>query len=75
MQKASRYVPVSLLKQAIRGKAYKDPKGSSAKMYYERIYINNTPYNLEVLYDSKTKTIYHFEYARKAMGPLKKLKK
>ena len=75
MQNPARYVPVSLLKSTIRGKAYKDPKGSSAKFYYSRIYINNKPYNLEVLYDTKTKTIYHFEYARKAMGHLGKIKK
>ncbi|WP_156187507.1 hypothetical protein [Peribacillus loiseleuriae] len=32
--------------------------------------IEDMKYNLEVLYDKTTNTIYHFEYARKAMGPL-----
>ena len=31
---------------------------------------NGKMYNLEVLYDETTNTIYHFEYARKAMGEL-----
>lgn len=75
MENKARYVPVHLLKQAIKNKGYKDPRGSKAKMHYAVIYINKKKYNLEVLYDKKTNTVLHFEYARKAMGPLKALKK
>lgn len=41
-----------------------DPRGSNAMMYY------TTMYNLEVLYDEISNTVYHFEYARKVMGNL-----
>ncbi|ACA38666.1 hypothetical protein J2D69_02700 [Lysinibacillus sphaericus] len=75
MANPARQVPASLLKQALKGKPYPDPRGSSANMYYTTIYINGKKYNLEVLYDKKTQTIFHFEYARKAMGPLKKIPK
>ncbi|WP_419095929.1 RHS repeat domain-containing protein [Niallia tiangongensis] len=75
MENPGRYVPVNILKQALKGKGYKDPKGSSAKMYYTTMYKNGKKYNLEVLYDKKSNTIYHFEYARKSMGPLKQIPK
>ena len=47
-----------------------DPSGSSATMYYTTMYKNGKMYNLEVLYDEVTNMVYHFEYARKAMGNL-----
>ena len=64
-------VPVQTLQDAIRyGEAMPDPSGSSATMYYTTMYKNGKMYNLEVLYDEVTNMVYHFEYARKAMGNL-----
>lgn len=75
MNNPSRALPVQTLKDAINhGHSLPDPRGSSATMYYTQIQINGKLYNLEVLYDAPTNTIYHFEYARKAMGNLPKIK-
>ena len=64
-------VPVQTLQDAIRyGEAMPDPSGSSATMYYTTMYKNGKMYNLEVLYDEISNTVYYFEYARKAMGNL-----
>ncbi|APM40669.1 hypothetical protein [Clostridium kluyveri] len=46
-------------------------KAAKVKDKPELIYRSGSSmYNLEVLYHEQTNTIYHFEYARKAMGPL-----
>lgn len=47
-----------------------DPRGASATMYYTTMYKNGKMYNLEVLYDEVTNTVYHFKYVRKARGNL-----
>lgn len=39
-------------------------------MYYSVIERNNTMYNIEVLYNENTNTIYHFKYCSEALGPL-----
>ena len=71
MGESARQVPVQTLQDAIRhGQAMPDPRGSNATMYYTTMYKNGKMYNLEVLYDETTNTVYHFEYARKAMGNL-----
>ena len=71
MGESGRQVPVQTLQDAIRyGEAMPDPSGSSATMYYTTMYKNGKMYNLEVLYDEFTNMVYHFEYARKAMGNL-----
>jgi len=71
MDEAGRTVPIQTLQDAIRyGEAFADPRGSSAIMYYTTMMKNRKLYNLEVLYDNATNTVYHFEYARKAMGNL-----
>lgn len=75
MKYPNRFVPSQILKQATKGKAYKDPRGSKAKMYYTTMYKNGKKYNLEVLYNKKDNKIYHFMYTRKALGPLKAIKK
>lgn len=76
MNNPDRYVPVLALKQAIKeGKAYKDPRGSKALMYYSTMYRNGKKYNLEVLYDTATNTVFHFMYDTRAMGPLPKINK
>lgn len=46
-------------------------RGSNVTMiYYTTMYKNGKMYNLEVLYDEISNTVYYFEYARKAMGNL-----
>ena len=76
MGESARQVPVQTLQDAIRyGEALPDPRGSSATMYYITMTKNGKRYNLEVLYDETTNSVYHFEYARKAMGNLPVIKK
>ena len=75
MAESGRQVPVQTLQDAIKGgEALPDPRGSSATMYYTTMYKNGKMYNLEVLYDKTTNTVFHFEYARKAMGNLPAIK-
>ena len=65
MQNSGRYVPVQTLQDGIKyGVASPDPQGTSATMYNSTMYKNGTAYNLEVLYDGTTNTIYHFLYYR-----------
>ena len=71
MGEGERQVPMQTLQDAIRyGEAMPDPRGSNATMYYTTMYKNGKMYNLEVLYDEISNTVYHFEYARKPMGNL-----
>ena len=42
---------------------------------YTTMTKNGKTYNLEVLYDKASNTVYHFEYARKTMGNLPQIKK
>ena len=71
MGESGRQVPIQTLQDAIRyGDAMPDPRGSNTTMYYTTMYKNGKMYNLEVLYDEISNTVYHFEYARKAMGNL-----
>lgn len=71
MGEVGRQVPVQTLQDAIRyGMAMPDPRGSNAIMYYTTIYKNGKKYNLEVLYNKSTNTVYHFEYTRRAIGSL-----
>ena len=75
MGEEGRQVPIQTLQDAIRGgDALPDPRGSSATMYYTTMFKNGKMYNLEVLYDKAKNTVYHFEYARKAMGNLPAIK-
>ena len=76
MGESGRQVPIQTLQDAIKyGEALPDPRGSSATMYYITMAKNGKTYNLEVLYDKASNTVYHFEYARKAMGNLPQIKK
>lgn len=71
MDEAGRFVPVQIQQAVIKyGKEFPDPRGSQAKMYYDVMYREGKKYNIEVLYDAATNTVYHFEFARKAMGHL-----
>ena len=76
MGESGRQVPIQTLQDTIRyGEGLPDPRGSSATMYYATMTKNGKTYNLEVLYDKASNTVYHFEYARKAMGNLSQIKK
>jgi len=74
MGEAARYVPIQILKQAIKGRSYLDPQRSSSKMFYTTMWKNGHKYNLEVLYNKATNTILHFMYTPKAIGPLPRIK-
>jgi hypothetical protein len=76
MDNPNRYIPVQLMKDVIENsKSIPDPRGSNALMYYDVFYRTNKKYNIEVLYDKPSNTIYHFEYHRKEIGSLKSIKK
>lgn len=66
MKEQGRFVPVQTLIDAIKyGTPNLDPKGSDAIMYTIEIMKNGKIYNLEVLYDIATNTIWHFAYKSK----------
>ena len=76
MNEAERFVPVQILSDIINSsKAFPDPRGSKAVMYYSQIWVNGRVYNAEVLYDKTSKTIYHFKYTRDEIGNLPKILK
>ena len=63
MNEQGRRVPISILGDAIRyGSESPDPRGSQALQYEIQMYRNGSPYNLTVVFDWKTNTIYHFQY-------------
>lgn len=75
MEESARHVPMQTLQDAIRyGEALPDPQGSEALMYYTAMYKDGKMYNLEVLYDEVTNTVYHFKYTREAIGNLPAIK-
>ena len=76
MDDYARSVSVQVLQETIKtGKSIPDPRGSSAKMYYKVIEKNGKKYNLEVLYDVKTNTVWHFKYTQDSIGNLPKILK
>jgi hypothetical protein len=63
MNEPGRFVPIQTLIDAIRyGTANPDPRGSQAVMYTIEMIKNGKAYELEVLYDQASNTIYHFLY-------------
>ena len=65
MANPARAVPISLLDATIKGsKGVADPRGSKALMYYSELWKNGEKYNLEVLHDKATNSIWHFKYSR-----------
>ena len=71
MGERGRQVPIKTLQDAIKySEALPDTRGWRATMTK-----NGKLYNLEVLYDKASNTVYHSEYARKAMGNLPQIKK
>ena len=66
MTEPGRVVPVQILEQAIKGsKGVVDPRGSRALMHTTEMWRNGKVYNLEVLYDESTNSIWHFKYYTK----------
>ena len=63
MNDPDRFVPVETLIQAIKdGVARPDPQGTEAIMYTIEMFRNGKAYELEVLYDKASNTIWHFLY-------------
>jgi len=64
MQEPGRAVPVQILDETIKGsKGVADPRGSRALMHSIEMWRNGKPYQLDVLYDNTTNTIWHFQYS------------
>ncbi len=64
MANPGRAVPVQILEQAIKGsKGMVDPMGSRALMHTTEMWKNGKAYNLEVLYDKTSNSIWHFKYS------------
>ncbi|TLU98952.1 FG-GAP-like repeat-containing protein [Dyadobacter luticola] len=71
----ARKVPIHILDDVIKNtKGFADPGGSNALMHYQQIWKNGKPYNLEVLYDKASNSIWHFKYDTRALGPLSPIK-
>ena len=65
MTNPGRAVPIQILREAIEGApGLADPKGSRALMHTIEMFRNGKAYNLEVLYDKISNSIWHFEYFR-----------
>nr|WP_199156977.1 hypothetical protein [Pedobacter sp. ASV2] len=63
MANSGRAVPIQTLEQAIKStKGVLDPRGSRALMHTTEMFKNGKAYNLEVLYDKATNSIWHFKY-------------
>ncbi len=72
----ARKVPLQIMDDVIKNtKGLPDPRGSKALMHYSRMTKNGKSYNLEILYDKGSNSIWHFQYGRGAMGPLKAIPK
>ena len=65
MENPNRSVPVQILREAIEGTpGLPDPRGSRALMHTTEMWKNGKQYNLEVLYDKSTNSIWHFKYSK-----------
>jgi hypothetical protein len=63
MTDPARYVPVEMLDEAIKSsKGLPDPGGSRALMHRSVMIKNGKTYQLNVLHDKQTNTIWHFHY-------------
>lgn len=68
MDEAGRFVPIQILDDVIKTtKGIPDPKGSRAIMHTIEMVKNGKSYNLDILHDKKTNSIWHFQYS-----PIKK---
>ena len=63
MLEKERTVPIQILQQAIKySKGKPDQRGSKALLHTIEMWKNGKPYNLEVLYDEASNSIWHFKY-------------
>ncbi len=63
MTEPGRAVPIQILEQAIKGtKGIADPKGSRALMHSAEMWRNGKAYQLNILYDKETNSIWHSQY-------------
>lgn len=64
MTESGRKVPLQILDDVIKTtKGLPDPAGSGALMHYSPMWRNGKLYNLEVLYDKASNSIWHFKYS------------
>jgi RHS repeat-associated protein len=64
MANPGRAVPIQTLEQAIKStKGVLDPRGSRALMHSTEMFKNGKAYQLDVLYDKATNSIWHFQYS------------
>ena len=71
MTEPRRKVPLQFMDDVLKTtKGLPDPGGSRALMHYTPMWKNGTQYNLKILYDQTTNSIWHFKYTQKALGPL-----
>ena len=71
MLNPDRRVSILILDDVVKNtKGLVDPKGSTALMHYSQMWKNGKLYNLEVLYDKASNSIWHFKYTQDAIGPL-----
>jgi hypothetical protein len=76
MKDFRRMIPVQILKEIIDAPIHvvKDPQqATNALMYYAQMWKNKKLYNVEVLYDKETNTIFHFLYTQDVSGQLPKV--
>ena len=72
----NRTVPIDILEHTINNSiGYIDEQGSRAMTYYSKYIKNGKEYNLKVLYDEASNSIWHFHYSRDAMGTLSRILK
>jgi hypothetical protein len=71
MTESGRRVPLQIIDDVLKTtKGLPDPGGSRALMHYSQMWKNGKLYNLEILYNQPTNSIWHFKYTQEALGPL-----
>ncbi len=75
MENPDRMIPIQILNEILQNPiaVLPDVQGSKALMYYSQMWKNGKQYNVEVLYDCETNTIFHFLYDQRSLGPLGKI--
>lgn len=64
-EEPARRVPLQILEEGINSTiGVPDPQGTRAMMHYTKMWKNGIEYKLEILYDKKSNTIWHFKYKR-----------
>jgi hypothetical protein len=75
MAESGRKVPIQIMDNVLKTtKGFPYPGGSNALMHYSTMWKNGKLYNLEILYDKASNSIWHFKYTQDALGPLPLIK-